>query len=322
MRRGIARGRRWRSNIWLAALLAGLGLALAGCGVGGGTAANGTAVNAPASSGHNAAGASGGSGQNQAGSFAAATPQSSAGAGKNTGPGAYLIKSLEADIATSDPRQSASDIRQWILATDPRAQSDGIDYQRQDDGTYTVQMTFSVEASLYPQVQAYLAGYAPGHQGRLLHLHESVQDVTNQYVDLQSRLTNLRQEQQRLLDLMARSSNLTDTLAIEQRLTDVEGQIEQIEGQQTQLNAQTTYYPVTINLSPLSAVTGTPQPAQWNPGDVLQGAWVAAMAFGEFLANVGIWLGVFAIYIVPVLIIVWLVRRWLRTRKPATPVAP
>ena len=39
-------------------------------------------------------------------------------------------------------------------------------------------------------------------------------------------LTNLRGEQQRLLTLMGQAQSLSDVLTIEQRLTDVEGQIE------------------------------------------------------------------------------------------------
>jgi hypothetical protein len=236
---------------------------------------------------------------------------------QNAGPGVYLIKSLEVDMSVSDPRQTAADLQQWITATDPRAITAGANYQRQDDGTYQVQMTYSVEVALYPQVETYLAGYAPAHKGHLDALHENVQDVSSQYVDLQSRLTNLRGEQQRLLDLLAHSTTLTDTLAIEDRLTTVEGEIEQIEGQQTELAGQTTFYAVSINLAPLSGGTATPPPAPWSPGAIAHGAWGAALVFGQVLADVLIWLGVFAIYIVPVLLIVWLVRRWLRRRRAA-----
>jgi hypothetical protein len=219
-------------------------------------------------------------------------------------------------MAVADPRQTASDLRQWITTTDPRAQTQGLDYQRQDDGTYDVQITFAVQQALYPQIQTYLANYASGGTGRLLHIHENVQDVTNQYVDLQSQLINLRAEQQRLLTLMGQSNNLTDTLQIEQRLTDVEGQIQQIEGQQNQLNGQLAFYNITINLTPLSSPTGVPKPGPWNPGDVLQGAWNAAVTVAQVLATIAIWLGVFAVYIVPALLVIWVVRRWLRSRKP------
>ena len=59
--------------------------------------------------------------------------------------------------------------------------------------------------------------------------NETVQDETNDFLDTQSRLTNLRAEQPRLLTLLSQAQNLGDTLQVEQRLTDVEGQIENIE---------------------------------------------------------------------------------------------
>jgi hypothetical protein len=313
----------WRSRIgrargrWavVALPLLALALMLGGCGA---TRAGTSA--GPASGTLHAPSAADGSSKQVAGGSTAVFSSNTATSkppSQNVGPGTYLIKSLQVDMAVQDPRVSANDLRQWITTTDPRAQTAGVDYERQDDGTYLVQMTFAVEASAYGQVQSYLAGYAASHQGRLLHLHENVQDVSNQVADLQSRLANLRAEQQRLQALMAQSKSLTDTIAIESRLTDVEGQIEQIEGQQSQLSAQTTYYNVTINLSPVSSLTGTPlKPGPWDPGQVLQSAWAAAAGFGEFLASVAIWLGVFAIYIVPALVIAWLIWRRTHPRKP------
>jgi hypothetical protein len=227
----------------------------------------------------------------------------------------YTIKSLQASYGVDDPRQTANDIRQWVLATDTRATTVGIDYARQDDGQYDVQLTFSVQAALYPQIENYLANYAQNHGGRLLNLHENVQDVTGQFVDLQSRLATLRVEQQRLLDLMTHAGDLNQILSVEQRLTDVEGQIEQIEGQQNQLSSQTTFYNVSVSLQPANSVIAGPHPTPWNPGDVLGGAWSAALAFGEALANVVIWLAVFSLYVIPVLVIIWLARRWLLRRQ-------
>jgi hypothetical protein len=306
-------GRRPFAGALAALAVVALAALLAGCGASAGTEAapsNGAVHSAlgPSSSGQPAAPAATAAGQPSTGG--------SSGQQQNLGPASYLIKSLEADLAMPDPRQTANDLRQWIIATDPRAQTAGLDYAQDGDNNYDVQMTFSVEASAYPAVQSYLANYAAGHHGRLIHLHEDVQDVTSEYVDLQSRLTNLRGEQQRLLDLLAHATNLSDTLAVEDRLTQVEGDIEQIEGRQNELNGQTTFYNVTINLSPLSATISTPHPTAWDPGGVFQAALGAAEAFGEFLASAAIWLGVFAIYALPVAVVVWLIRRWRVARKP------
>lgn len=310
-----------RRGWWpLAALMVAGVLALAGCGASAGTQTAAGPANFPS---HGSAGGTtasyGSNNSSNSTSASAATPAagSSDQNQQNLGPNSYLIKSLVVQLSVPDPRQAASDIQQWITATDPHAVSAGATFQRQDDGTYTVQMSYSVEAALYPQVESYLSGYTSSHKGHLDNLQESVQDVSNEYVDLQSRLLNLRTEQQRLLGLLSHATNLSDTLAIEDRLTQVEGEIEQIEGRQNQLNGQLSYYTVTINLAPLGGAK--PSPAQpYNPVGIFQSALGAAITFGQWLLAAIIWIGVFAVYTVPVLAIVWFVRRWRRMRKPAS----
>jgi len=144
-------------------------------------------------------------------------------------------------------------------------------------------------------------------------------------VDTTSRLKNLRTEQDRLLALLSQAKSLSDTLAIEQRLTDVEGQIEQIEAHLNALNGQTTFYMVTITLAPVYTPAPDSPSAPWNPGQTFHDALAAALGFGQGLISVLIWLATFAMYLIPVVVIFLLVRRWRRARaaeRPAPAIAP
>jgi hypothetical protein len=221
----------------------------------------------------------------------------------------YLIKALQVDMTVKDTVKAASDLQSWIQTTDPRATSEGLNYQQDpnNNNLYDITLTFAVEATDYPQVESYLSGYAAHHQGRLLNLHETVQDATTNYIDTQSQLKNLRAEQQRLLTLMGQAQSLNDILTVEQKLTDVEGQIEQIEENLNALNGQVTYYNVTINLQPIGVATPAPVPTTpgWNPGSVFHGALSVALVIGEALISLLIWLAVFSIYIVPAAILAW-----------------
>lgn len=242
-------------------------------------------------------------------------PAATAGTGQASTPGPqYLIKTLTVSMTFSDTRKVATDLQNWIATTDPRSTSAGVTYQQQDTNRYQITMTFSVAAAAYPQVFSYLAGYAQTHHGTLNNLHETVQDVSNDYVDTTSRLKNLRTEQERLLSLLSQAKSLSDTLAIEQRLTDVEGQIEQIEAHLNALNGQTTFYNVTITLAPVYTPSPESPATPWNPGQTFHDAFNAALGFGQGLLSVLIWLATFAIYIIPALVIFLLVRRWLRAR--------
>jgi hypothetical protein len=232
-----------------------------------------------------------------------------------TGP-QYLIKTLKVTMELNDTKKAANDIQTWMTITDPRAISVGTNYDPAGNDTFNISLTFSVQALHYPQVYTYLLNYAPQQKGHLLSFNETVQDVTNDYVDTQSRLQNLRGEQSRLQDLMSRAQTMTDVITVEQKLSDVEGQIETIEAHLNELTNQVTFYSVSILLQPISA-TPVPAPVSsgWNASQVFHDAFAASFAFLQGLITFLIWLLAFSIYIVPTVAIIWLVRRWYRTGR-------
>ncbi|HKF36794.1 MAG TPA: DUF4349 domain-containing protein [Ktedonobacteraceae bacterium] len=291
-----------------------LALLLAACGAGTSTAA-GTSYSMPASA--NAPVQHSDSSSSQ-GSTTSSGQKSNSSA--SYGP-QYLIKSLQVNMQVKDTRQVASDLQAWISTTDPGSSSAGIDYEQAGDNLYTVSMTFSVESRQYTQIEEYLAGYAQQHGGNLLSLHESVQDVTNDYIDTQSQLTNLRGEQERLLVLLSNTTALGDIITVEDKLTNVEGQIEDIEAHLNALKSQTTYYTVTIYLQPLAlAAPPPPQQAPWSIGQVFHDSWSAVLSFGQVLATFLIWLLSISIYLVPAALIVWFI--WRRTHPRRVMASP
>jgi hypothetical protein len=308
--------RKVRTKKVLSALVGAciVGLLLAGCGGSGGAINASMAAPASNSSGqsaipsaHQAAASSNGAGSGQkASSSGQYAPQ-------------YLAKSLQVTMDVQDTSRSASFLQQWVEQDDSQATSDGTDYEQVGDNQYNVTLTFLIDSSHYDQVESYLRDYAGQKGNTLISLKETVQDETSDYVDAQSTLTNLRAEQQRLLTFMNEAQNMSDALSIEQQLTQVEGQIDQIEGQLNALKSQTTFYTVTIILQPVGSAP--PPPAQSSPWSVIpvwQGAWSAVVNVWHVLATLIVWLLAFSVYIVPIGIIAWLVRKkvWRRTRLP------
>lgn len=285
-----------------------VGLLLVGCGGAGSTAGTTTASSA-----------SNGSTQSSGNGVPQVAPANTSGQGKSAaqvGP-QYLVKTLQVSMEVQDTLQSASDLQQWIGLSDPQATSDGSDYQQSGSNQYTVTLTFLVDSSHYAQVEDYLRQYAGQKGNTLLNLHETVQDVTNDYVDAQSTLTNLRAEQQRLLNFMNQAQNLNDAVNIEQQLTQVEGQIDQIEAHLNALKGQTTFYTVTITLQPIGSAPPPPtKPSPWSAIPIWQGAWSAVVSVWQLLVTLLIWLLAFSVYIVPVGIVAWVVRKRLWHRLP------
>ena len=57
--------------------------------------------------------------------------------------------------------------------------------------------------------------------GNVTQKNESVEDVTLQYVDVESRKKALETEQERLMELLSSAENMEDLLAIESKLSEV-----------------------------------------------------------------------------------------------------
>jgi hypothetical protein len=78
--------------------------------------------------------------------------------------------------------------------------------------------------------------------GRVDSESQSGQDVTSQYVDLQARLGNARNTEQRLTDLLRqRTGKLSDVLEVEQEVDRVRGEIEQMEAERKIMSNQVSF---------------------------------------------------------------------------------
>jgi Domain of unknown function (DUF4349)/Putative zinc-finger len=78
--------------------------------------------------------------------------------------------------------------------------------------------------------------------GRVESESQSGQDVTSQYVDLQARLANARNTEQRLTDLLRnRTGKLSDVLEVEQEVDRVRGEIEQMEAERKNMANQVSF---------------------------------------------------------------------------------
>ncbi|GCE08615.1 hypothetical protein KDAU_59440 [Dictyobacter aurantiacus] len=227
----------------------------------------------------------------------------------------YLIKTLNVTMQVKDTRKVASDIQAWITATDPRSSSAGADYTQVSDKYYNVSLTFSVQATMYPQIYNYLRDYnvQGSTGGKLVGFKETVQDVSNDYVDTQSRIKNYKGEQTRLLTLLSHAQAVGDIVTIDQKLTEVESNIETSEAHLKLLSSQVTFYTVNLYLQPIIPDVPVPAPQTdtgWSFSSAFGAAFSASLNFGRALLTFLIWLLAFSIYVVPVVIIAWLIRRY------------
>ena len=142
----------------------------------------------------------------------------------------------------------------------------------------------------------------------------SGQDVTEEYVDLQSRERNLLAAEQSLLDLYNRAGDVQDALSIQRELTGVRGEIEQVQGRMQYLKQSSDMSQISLNIQP---VTSPPKPPPaWDPALVVARAWNASLAVLQGLTAAILSTLVFGWWIIPPLALaaLWLRRR---LRRPA-----
>ncbi len=147
----------------------------------------------------------------------------------------------------------------------------------------------------------------------------SSQDVTGEYIDLQSRLRNLEAKEAQLQKIMDSASAVEDVLAVYNQLTATREEIELIKGQMK-------YYEESAALSVINAdltANAAEQPltvAGWQPvgvaKDALQALIKTLQVLGSALIIISVYFIPLALIILgPILLVVWLGRRALRRRK-------
>ncbi len=161
---------------------------------------------------------------------------------------------------------------------------------------------------------------------RVLDENASGQDVTEQYVDLQSQVTNLEATRDRIKSFLDQATTVDDVLRINLELDRVEAQIEQLKGQMNYLSNRAAFSTITINLEPeLPKIVATPTPSAtptpvqglgpWDPGKTTQQATNTLLTTYRWVVDAMIWIFVVVVPIFgPPVLLIWLVV-WLIQRR-------
>jgi uncharacterized protein YdcH (DUF465 family) len=84
--------------------------------------------------------------------------------------------------------------------------------------------------------------------GKVEHKGENVQDVTQQYIDLEARINNLKSEETRFVAIFDKADTVEDMLAVEREIARLRGDIESLEGQFRYLSNQVSYASLQVSL--------------------------------------------------------------------------
>lgn len=95
---------------------------------------------------------------------------------------------------------------------------------------------------------------------KVLSLETSGKDVTSKYVDLTARIKALKDTRATFLTLLSKATTIGETLAVQQHITDVQTQIEQLQGQRNVLANQAALSTLTVTVDQKVMTQATPKP--------------------------------------------------------------
>lgn len=138
--------------------------------------------------------------------------------------------------------------------------------------------------------------------GQVLRENVSGQDVTQEYTDLRSRLTNLQATEAELQRIMEDAVRTEDVLQVYNQLTNIREQIEVIKGRMQYFEQSASFSLINVNIQADEAV----QPLSiggWEPVGVAKDAIQALINTFKVIANAVIWL---VIYVLPLLLLIYI----------------
>ncbi len=139
------------------------------------------------------------------------------------------------------------------------------------------------------------------------------QDVTEEHVDLQSKLRNAEATESQYLALLEKAEDVEDILRIYGSLSRVRSEIEQIKGRMQYLERTSSMSLISVSLRPEATAKPLVR-AGWNAVEILKSAVRGIVIFGQWLGAAIIWLVIFIPVWGTILGIIW----WRRRRKKAS----
>jgi len=121
------------------------------------------------------------------------------------------------------------------------------------------------------------------------------QDVTDEFVDLGSRLDNLIATRDRLRTFLDNAETVEEALRINDELKAVEEEIAIIQGRRNYLSDRSAFSTIDLSLQPLLPTptpSPIPTPASWQPGNTAQLAMVNLQESAQETADFSIYYGI------------------------------
>jgi hypothetical protein len=238
-------------------------------------------------------------------------------------PNRLVIKNAELELLVEDTNNAIDRTAQIASDTGGYILSSRVWYQDWLGESYKyATITLRVPSEQFESAMRRLRGLAV----QVIDENASGQDVTDEYVDLRSRLENLIATRDRIRTFLDQAETVEEALQVNEELKAVEEEIELVQGRMNYLFDRAAYSTITVQINPeLPEATPTPTPTptpepQWDLGETAEHATGTLSTILQALAEVTVWLGIVVLPLVvpPLLVVglaVWIVRKWMQRRE-------
>ena len=160
------------------------------------------------------------------------------------------------------------------------------DSERTNAGDQSIALiTYRIPASRWDEALDGLRGFA----SKVVTEQTKAVEVTGQVLDLGARIDNLRATEHALQAIMAQATKISDILDVQNQLTNVQGQIEQLSTEKAHLSDQAALGTLAVTYS-LPVVAVAQVSSGWSLSTEFDRAVAQLIQLGQGLAVAGVWL--------------------------------
>ncbi len=151
--------------------------------------------------------------------------------------GRMLVKTASLELESENPEAAANKISMIVESYGGYVARLSVSGQEKKSAVMIVKVPESVFYDALNEIKKV---------GRVVNEEVNVRDVTEQYVDLDARLRNLKAEEEWLLAAVEKAKTVEDLMMIEKELWRVRGEIERVEAQLKNLERMISYSAISI----------------------------------------------------------------------------
>lgn len=191
--------------------------------------------------------------------------------------GTHVIRTTELSVEVRSAPKAAAAARSTVEASGGLVATETT--ERIDDEHETSHLVLRVPQDSYQEVLRELTG-----SGKLLSRSSNAKDVTDQVVDVESRIATQRASVTRVRELMDKAEKLTDVVTLEGELSSRQADLESLLAQQASLKDRTSLATITLDLTEPDAPRKDGKDD--DPGflDALGGGWDAFVTMFRWIA--------------------------------------